>query len=166
MKSKKCTCVSSTKDSSIPLLIFMCGIVVLLNTTLLQKSYANISMPLYETDHSFRAVDGHVYGNVTSENGDPLPGVNIQVDGSSKGATTDSAGKFDLQLPEGRYTLRISFVGYQTHVQDITVDGADQTISVTLQESLVALNEVVIFRVHFQCPRAGQISTNPSPLIL
>ena len=54
MKSKKFICVSSTRDSSFPLLIFICGIVGLLNTTLLQKSYANISMALYKTDHSFQ----------------------------------------------------------------------------------------------------------------
>ncbi len=165
MESKKFTHDCSTRDSSFPLLIFMCVVVVLLNTTLLQKSYANISTTLYETDPSFRAVDRHIYGNVNSGKGDPLPGVNIQVDGSSKGATTDSAGKFDLQLPEGRYTLRISFVGYHTQVQDITVQGADQTINITLQESLVALNEVVILGSRSSSSRSNIDKPVPVDLI-
>jgi iron complex outermembrane receptor protein len=142
MKSQTFTNANSTRNRYFLLLLFIGSI--LLNTTLLQKSHAKTYTIYYADEYSLSNVDGHVYGKVTSESGDPLPGVNIHVDGSSKGATTDASGKFDLQLPEGRYTLRISFVGYQTTNQEITVNGTDQTINITLQETLTALNEVVV----------------------
>src|SRR5688572_20176010 len=109
MKSKTFTSNKSARDSRFLLLIVMCGVGVLPNPILTQKSYATSSIAVV----ALLFEDVHVYGKVTTEGGDPLPGVNIQVDSSSKGSTTDAAGKFDLQLPEGRYVLRMSFVGYE-----------------------------------------------------
>ena len=139
MKSKNFTNAYSTRDFRFLLLVFVCGVGVLLNPTLAQKSYATSSIGIVD----LLLEDVHVYGKVTTENGDPLPGVNIQVDGSSQGATTDAAGKFDLQLPQGRYVLRMTFVGYETETQEITVNGENQILKITMKETGLSLNEIV-----------------------
>jgi len=103
----------------------------------------------------YTAPEGHVRGKVITENGDALPGVSVQVDGSFQGVTTDAAGSFQLRLADGSYTLRVSFVGYETQVQQITVNGADQIIDFILKESAAALNEIVVLG-----SRSGVARTN------
>jgi TonB-dependent receptor len=56
------------------------------------------------------------------ETGDPLPYVNILIVGTAIGGSTDLEGKFVLRnVPEGRSTLRASYVGYQTVTRSVTV---------------------------------------------
>jgi iron complex outermembrane receptor protein len=88
--------------------------------------------------------DGYVRGRVTAGGGDPLPGVSVQVQGTLLGTTTDASGHFQLRLADGSYMLRVSFVGYETQVQQITVGGTDQVIDFVLKEGASALDEVVV----------------------
>lgn len=81
-----------------------------------------------------------VTGTVTSEDG-PMPGVSVVVVGSSKGASTDSEGKYTLQLTAAETSLTFSFIGYKT----VTVDIGDRTVvDVALETDAQALDEVVI----------------------
>src|SRR5699024_10910534 len=57
------------------------------------------------------AVEGKV---VDAGMGEPLPGVNIAVKGTTIGTTSDAEGQFQLNVPSGNDTLRFSFIGYQT----------------------------------------------------
>ncbi len=87
------------------------------------------------------AQGGEVTGTVTdSGNGDPLPGVNVVVKGTTKGTTTDFDGNFEITLDEFPATLVFSSVGFNT--KEVQVAGPGR-ISVTLQEG-VALDEVII----------------------
>jgi hypothetical protein len=53
-----------------------------------------------------------VNGSVFTEDDTPLTGVSVKVKGSSGGATTDSAGRFSIQVNRGA-TLVLSFVGFE-----------------------------------------------------
>ncbi len=59
---------------------------------------------------------GKIVGQVVDgENGEPLPGANIQVEGTMLGAATDEDGQFViLNVPPGTYTVVASMIGYQT----------------------------------------------------
>ena len=61
-------------------------------------------------------VTGKISGRVVDANsGQPLPGVNVQIVGTSRGASTDMNGEFYiLNLQPGAYVLEFSMVGYQT----------------------------------------------------
>ena len=61
----------------------------------------------------------------------PIPGASVLVEGTTTGAATDLDGAFSFEaaLPEGDYTLRTSFVGYQTDVRSVTL-GAASTVDV------------------------------------
>ena len=58
---------------------------------------------------------GTIRGSIfDKENGDPLIGVTVSVDGTSTGTTTDIDGVFDLSLAAGNYSLTISYISYET----------------------------------------------------
>jgi len=81
-----------------------------------------------------------VTGKVTDSSGASLPGVSIVVKGTTKGVITDSAGNYSIaDIPENSI-LQFSFVGMKT--QEIAV-GSNPTISVTLSEENLSLEEVV-----------------------
>jgi TonB-dependent starch-binding outer membrane protein SusC len=66
-----------------------------------------------------------VSGKVTDENGEPVPGATVIVEGTNVGTVTDIEGSFTVNADEGA-VLQISFIGYET--QRITV-GNQTTIN-------------------------------------
>ncbi|MFK2818893.1 TonB-dependent receptor [Flavobacteriaceae sp. LMIT009] len=83
-----------------------------------------------------------VKGNVSDQNGQPLPGANIIVIGASSGAVTDFDGNFTLTTSQNPpFTLRASSVGFEAQTQEVTSN--NQTINFVLQEGN-ELDEIVI----------------------
>lgn len=83
-----------------------------------------------------------VSGTVTeTSSGQPLPGVNISIQGTTTGTTTNAQGQYSLTVPGPDAVLVFSFVGYET--REIQV-GNRTTIDVQLQEDVAALDEVVV----------------------
>lgn len=78
-------------------------------------------------------------GNVTDENGIPLPGASVIVQGTNSGVVTDFDGNFSIETSMGE-TLVISFVGYAS--QSITVN-SNPSLSIQLSPD-VLLDEVVV----------------------
>ena len=83
-----------------------------------------------------------ITGTVTDENGDPVPGANITIKGTTIGAITDLEGKYSIDVGEpSTAELVFSFVGYQT--QEIAV-GNQTEINISLQLDILGLDEVVV----------------------
>ena len=84
-----------------------------------------------------------VNGNVTDENGQPIPGANVVIVGKTIGTTADFDGNFVLETSEvPPFQLRITSIGYSEATADVTAN--NQTISVILGEAQTFLDEVVI----------------------
>ena len=82
-----------------------------------------------------------VSGTVTSaSDGLPLPGVNVIVKNTSRGAQTDFDGNYSIKASQGEI-LVFSFVGMKT--VEMTV-GASNNISVQMDEDAAVLDEVVV----------------------
>lgn len=81
-----------------------------------------------------------VSGTIISETGEPVPGVNIIVKGTTQGTTSDIEGRYSLEAPEDAI-LVYSFIGYVT--QEIPVNQRS-VIDVTLQSDVKQLEEVVV----------------------
>jgi TonB-dependent receptor len=66
---------------------------------------------------------GTVSGRVSDKStGDPLPGANVTIEGTSVGASTDLDGKFSLKnVPAGKQSMRVTYIGYRTVTIDVTV---------------------------------------------
>lgn len=83
-----------------------------------------------------------VTGKVTaSDDGSPLPGVNVYVKGTQLGTITDVEGKYSLTLSDENATLVFSYIGFLT--QEISVGGRT-SIDIVLQSSVESLSEVVV----------------------
>lgn len=90
---------------------------------------------------------GTVTGTVVdASDSEPLPGVNVVVEGLGRGAATDAEGEFRIaEVPAGEITLSATFVGYQRATQSITVnDGETTNVNFELQESAVEFGDVVV----------------------
>ncbi len=111
-------------------------------------SSAWLLLGLFCFSFSAFASGGKIAGRVVDkQTGEPLPGVNIVIEGSTLGAATDLDGNYViLNVPSGKYTLRASFVGYgRVRIENVRVT-VDQTTREDFQMSTEALEgeEVVI----------------------
>jgi TonB-linked SusC/RagA family outer membrane protein len=82
-----------------------------------------------------------VTGVVVDEKGETIPGVNIQVRGTTTGSITDMDGMFTFQAPAGNLVLQVSYIGYVS--QSVNVTG-NQALRIVLKEDSQALDEVVV----------------------
>jgi TonB-linked SusC/RagA family outer membrane protein len=80
-----------------------------------------------------------ITGTVSDENGVPLPGATVIVQGTSNGVSTDFDGNYSISASQGD-TLVFSFVGYSS--QSVVV-GSSSTVNVSLEPDN-ALEEVVV----------------------
>ncbi len=102
--------------------------------------------------------DRIVRGTVAdASNGEPLPGVNVLLKGTTQGTTTDAGGSFELRVPDGSSTLVFSFVGYAS--LDIEVNN-QSSLEIRLQSDQKALDEVIVVGYGSQSKRnvTGSIS--------
>ncbi|WP_222439156.1 TonB-dependent receptor [Echinicola salinicaeni] len=81
-----------------------------------------------------------VKGKVTDENGEPIPGATVQVQGTTRGTVTDIEGKYSIDVDEGD-VLVFSFLGYEK--QNVAV-GSQSIIDVSLVPDTNSLKEVVV----------------------
>lgn len=88
---------------------------------------------------SLHAQQTDIKGIVSDSSGEPLPGVSISIKGTTFGTITNIDGQFTIRAKKGN-TLIFSFIGYQTVEQKAT----DTPMKVTLQESSVQVDEVVV----------------------
>ncbi|SFE06233.1 TonB-linked outer membrane protein, SusC/RagA family [Chitinophaga sp. CF118] len=80
-------------------------------------------------------------GKVTDDKGQALPGVSVQIKGTSKGTSTAADGSFQIAVPDKNAVLIFSYVGYEK--QELPA-GNQESFQVKLGSSQSALNEVVV----------------------
>ncbi len=82
-----------------------------------------------------------VTGTVKDDAGDPIPGVNVTVAGTTQGTITNVSGNYSIQISENDVNLHFSFIGMDS--QDIPV-GDKTVIDVIMISSAFGLDEVVV----------------------
>ncbi|MDZ7288565.1 MAG: carboxypeptidase-like regulatory domain-containing protein [candidate division KSB1 bacterium] len=91
---------------------------------------------------------GKIAGTVTdADNGEPLPGVNVILEGTTIGAATNIDGYYViLNVPPGTYTLRASYIGYANYrVTEVVVKiDLTTTIDFKMKPEVLAGEEVVV----------------------
>jgi len=81
-----------------------------------------------------------VTGKVLDEFGQPLPGVTIIIEGTTRGTVTDLEGNYEIAAEEGE-VLVFSFIGFKD--ERVTVQ-SQSTVNVTMLEDEKSLDEVVV----------------------
>ncbi len=94
------------------------------------------------------AQTGKLSGTVTdANNGDPLPGVNVVIEGTTQGATTDVDGYYTiLNVRPGTYTLKATYIGFTPQSKSAVRVNIDLTTEVNFQlsEETFGLEEVTV----------------------
>ncbi len=93
------------------------------------------------------AADGRIVGQVLdAATGQPLPGANLQITGSVLGAMTDNRGHFTIfEVPEGKQTLRATYIGYEPAVLDfILAAGENREVVLRLKPTVIPMHQVVV----------------------
>ena len=87
---------------------------------------------------------GNVSGKVTgSSSGDFLPGANVMLDGTNYGTSSDRFGNYKIGgVPEGDYTLKVTYVGYADFSDLVTVGSDDVVVDVSLDVDYVSMDGV------------------------
>lgn len=87
-----------------------------------------------------------IKGTVKDSNNQPVPFVNILVNGSSLGASTNDFGQFSIAgVPTGNITLSISSIGFESITKEITTEeGKTTTIDIDLSQTSKQLGEIVV----------------------
>ena len=87
-------------------------------------------------------------GKVISEaDGSPMVGVSVVIKGSTTGTITDMDGAFEIKVPDSGAILEFSFIGYEKQEEPT---GGRTMINVTLSESAVSLDEVVVTALNLE----------------
>ena len=98
------------------------------------------------TPASVSAQNGSVTGRVLADDGSPVAGAQVSIQGTGLGGLTNVRGAFlILRVPPGAYTVEVQSIGFETTQASITVV-AGQTMSQTfrLGESAVAVEGVAV----------------------
>jgi len=99
-----------------------------------------LALALIFISGTLSAQNVRVTGKVIDTKGLPIPGATVLIEGTRTGVATDADGTFNIESPANA-TLHFSFIGMEDQI--IPVDNRS-TINVTMAESSVALEEVVV----------------------
>ena len=107
---------------------------------------------------SSETIQQSIIGTVSDANG-PLPGVNVQVKGTSTGAVTDFDGNYSISVADNNAILVFSYVGYST--KEVVV-GSNSSLNVTLEVDAAKLDEIVV--VGYTTRKRGDITGSVSTI--
>lgn len=85
-----------------------------------------------------------LFGVVSDHQGEPLTQVSIALENSTRGVYTDNNGKYSIKLAPGKYTLIVSYLGYETQKVDLNLR-KDKELNFRLEDSFQTLNSVEVF---------------------
>ncbi len=86
-----------------------------------------------------------ITGTITDAKQQPLPFVNIYVENTFTGTTSNEDGYYELNVTQPKtYTLVYQYLGYKTVKKKVTIAQFPYTMDITLEEENVSLDEVVI----------------------
>ncbi|MBC7554004.1 MAG: TonB-dependent receptor [Taibaiella sp.] len=107
------------------------------------------------------AQQGTLKGTVSGQ-GKGLEYITVTLQGTTLGTTTGEKGNFEIAaVPQGKYSVAFSAVGYEKEVRQVTITGgATAILTINMQESRGSLNEVVVTGV----TRATELRKSPVPI--
>ena len=100
-------------------------------------------------------------GRVTDAlTGQALSGANVTIEGSDLGAATDMNGYYRVDLSSGSYTVKASYIGFESKTSNVTVKLQDVDVNFALTSSSVDVASVSVVGSRFK-PRTQMTSAVP-----
>jgi TonB-linked SusC/RagA family outer membrane protein len=136
---KKCKWIISSHKGKLKLLLLL-QLTLILSFIAPLRTLAGDNLPGVVGQNNVQQliITGTVTDDATNES---LPGVNVRVEGTTIGTTTDINGQYTIEVPNAEAILVYSFIGYLT--QNIQVAG-QTVIDVKLVSAVETLEEVVV----------------------
>ena len=92
--------------------------------------------------HAQNSLQGSVINTETQE---PLEQVSVYFPQLEKGTVTDQEGRYTLtNLPEGKYKIIASYIGFLTYSSSITIQSGANSLNITLTPSAIEMQEVIV----------------------
>lgn len=117
------------------------------NYITLLLSILSFTLCAEEVPPGLKPTDANIYGHVTDRaSQEHLPFMTIALKGTTIGTATDASGHYFLKnLPEGRFIIVVTAVGYKMIQQEITLKkGKTLEINFEAEEDRISLDEVVV----------------------
>ena len=114
---------------------------MIMKRTLLYLIFIMATVPLFATEPPRGAT---LEGVVTDSEGRPLPYTTIFVDGTSRGTTADSEGRYRLVLEMGETDIVVQMLGYATERLSLNVAEGSNNLDVVLSTEATGIEKVVV----------------------
>lgn len=101
----------------------------------------------YSSGHSQRGSDTNIVGHVTDRNTkEHLAYITVMLKGTTIGTMTDATGHYRMvNLPEGRFTVEVSAIGYKTIYREVNLEkGKTLELNFEIEEDLNLIEGVVV----------------------
>lgn len=107
---------------------------------------SSVFLILFSISNSYSQNNSSIKGTVKDKHGKELAGANIKILNSSYGTSTSLDGNYEIKnLPEGSYTLKVSFIGFNTITKKvITTKNETVTVNFILHDSDNILGEITV----------------------
>lgn len=90
------------------------------------------------------ATEAVLTGKVTSE-GEALPFVNIMLQGTNMGVSTDVSGSYRMTgVPVGKHVIEVRAIGYKTKTLNVDIDEQEEKVNIVLEPDVLQLEQVVV----------------------
>jgi len=105
-----------------------------------------LTVILFLFSYTTVVAQGVLSGKITDANtGDPLPGANIILQNTQKGASSDIDGNYVIRnIEPGTYTVMVRFISFSPVTQEITISQGNNTLNISLSKDYIGLDEVVV----------------------
>lgn len=81
-----------------------------------------------------------VKGKVLDESGEPLIGATVVVKGGANGVISNVQGEFSISVPEGKNTIEVSYIGYETQRMNV----ASKSSVVNMKTSGAVVEDILL----------------------
>jgi len=133
------------------------------NTILITRPQA-----LQSVDSLPRKSAADLHGRVTDSAGAPLSGASVSLKGTRYNTSTDNKGNFSFpSVPQGKYTLMVSYIGYAKTESNIVIDGETLNVTTVLHTASSALDQIQIIAYGSESKRfsVGSVTTVSADVI-
>jgi len=132
-------------------ILFLCleciGNLFIKNDVLINTDKKHIMKLLLPFITLFTCLFSHsqIQGTVMSSKNEPLPVVNIFIENTYIGTTSNDEGKYELNIKKpGDYTVVFQYLGYKTLKEQVSISKFPFVVNAHLIEEQISLNEVVV----------------------
>lgn len=118
----------------------------------MKKLFLLIFLSVFIGVSSLLAQTRVITGTITSATEGALPGVTVQVKGTTTGAVADANGKYSITVPQNATTLVFTYIGMKS--QEVAITGRS-VIDVVMESDILGLDEVVVTALGISRERKG-----------